>query len=34
MKRPGFYVVDRYDALVKRSVATKTMTVQAGKHNG
>jgi len=34
MKGPAFYVVDRYDALVKRSVATKTMTVPVGKHNG
>ena len=33
MKGPRFHVVDHYDALVRRSVSTKTMTVQAGKHN-
>jgi len=34
MKGPVFYVVDCYDGLVKRSMATKTMTVPVGKHNG
>ena len=34
MKGPRFYVVDHYNALVKRSVSTKTMTVETGKrHN-